>query len=127
GLLSMLGACEENKPYTPFQVATALPSGEESQDGANGADPPPVPPRTAVKALHAPAGATSWKAFGRTLKAPSNTIFAAAISSLNSESDEVLVWVLPEEGKSGGDAGLWAFDSEGSPVRRVFPLPDFLP
>jgi hypothetical protein len=127
GLFGILAACEDDKPYTPFQVATALPPGEDPQNSEKVPDPPPAPLRAPAKALHAPAGATSWKAFGRTLKAPPNTVLAGGISSLNSESDDVLVWVLPEEGKAGGEVGLWSFDSEGTPSRRIFPLPDYLP
>lgn len=68
------------------------------------------------------------KAFGRTLTAPPGTWLEVVLHGLNTESDEVLGWVIPKKrGASIDSSGIWSFDTEGKPVKRIHPLPEFLP
>lgn len=125
---SLLG-CDEDKPYTPFQVATALPEDESSPK-------PKEPPRDEEKStprwspsLRAPLGSETWKVFERTLKAPPGTELHVALTRLNGEPDEVIAWALPRGAKKkpGSEPGVWVFDEAGKPLRRLLSLPDYLP
>ncbi len=133
-LLLMYGAlaagcgCDEDKPYTPFQVASSLPN--------DGSGPPENAPRAdedssakaATKVLRVGGGSATAKLFGRELKAPAGTWLEVALYGLNGEPDLVYAWVLPQErGSSIESAGVWSFDLQGNPLERVFPLPGFLP
>jgi hypothetical protein len=130
-LMCLLGAhelgCDEDKPYTPFQVASSLPDQDPPPSEVEDAGKEP-PKTTWKKALRAPlAKKGQWKVLGRTLNAPAGTELEVALPILNSQSDELAVWVLPKQGKAGGEPGLWVFDQGGRPTRKLFSLPDFLP
>jgi hypothetical protein len=121
-------ACEEDKPYTPFQVATALPNDSPPSTGPEKPSNDTQENKPAPKALRAPAGSTRWKAWGTTLVAPEQTIFSTGIRIPNSESEEILAWALPRPGVAGAkNGGVWVFDSAGRAKRLLLPLPEFLP
>lgn len=122
-------ACDEDKPYTPFQVATSLPNDEKAPNTPKADHDQQKRESKWATSLRAPAGSTAWKAFGRTLSAPKGTELHVGLPILNSESDEVTAWVLPdgERKRTASEPGLWLFDAAGKPIRRLLALPDFVP
>jgi hypothetical protein len=128
GSFLVLSACDDDKPYTPFQVASSLPT-ENSPEAESKESPSDASPeKSEVKILKGGGGSATMKAFGRTLKAPDGMGLEVVLHGLNRESDEVLGWVLPKKrGASVEQAGVWRFDTEGNPVERIQPFPDFLP
>lgn len=116
--------CEEERPYTPFAVATSLPQ-EEKRPELVGATPTPAAP-TATSGVLAPANKNSWKVFERELKAPRDTVFAAAAQLARPDgSARIVAWV--SAAKSGGEAGLWEFGDDGRAKTKLVGPPAFLP
>jgi hypothetical protein len=122
--------CDEDKPYTPFEVATALPQQTTSE--------PPPPVETAQptpadvptrRALRAPRDATTWKVGEVTLQAPEGHVFQLALplaAPPGGASPGVVAWTLrPSDGKAPVTGGLWLF--AGSSVRRLLDFPGFVP
>lgn len=114
-LLSMLAAlgCEEERPYTPFQVATSLPEGP---------DPPPSSEETAPQAPSrspgrlATPGQTKWRWGDIELEAPRGLAFSSGIELSDSTSKIILVWLLPKapgDEAKGEKAGLYSLGSDG--------------
>ena len=125
--------CDDDRPYTPFQVASSLP--------ASG-DPPPATAASAQPEQAVPTGLDQsalvlrtgglpphWEAFGRKLDAPKGTGFAGGVElpGVDGQPSRVLAWALPKKEGRLADGGLFAIDERGKPIRRVAPLPDFLP
>lgn len=124
----LLLGCDDDKPYTPFQVASSLPAENSPNSGEAPSLPDAPAEKSAVTILKAGGGSATMKAFGRTLKAPKGTWLEVVLHGLDSESDEVLGWVLPKKrGASIAASGVWSFDAAGNPVKRLLPLPEFLP
>lgn len=130
-LSAALLACKEDKPYTPFEVATALPP----QPNAEGAPPPvetapPAPTEAPVRrALRAPRDATTWKVGDMNLKAPEGQVFELALplaAPPEGTSPGVVAWTMRKsDGKSPTTGGLWLY--AGSSVRRLLDFPGFVP
>lgn len=124
--------CDDEKPYTPFQVATSLP--EQSQPPARDADVvEKIQDERPILERKAPRGATQWKVFGRKMAAPPDTVFQTAIEFRRTtevpadKSEDVLAWLLPTEKSSAGpNAGLWLFAKDGQ-SSHLKGLPEYLP
>lgn len=128
GLCLACFGCDDDKPYTPFQVASSLPAEESPKSLKEKTAEDAHAAKSAVKVLRAGGGSSEMKVFGRTLKAPEGTWLEVVLHGLNSESDEVLGWVLPKKrGASIASSGVWSFDEAGNAVRRLQKLPEFLP
>ncbi len=125
-LTAASAGCDEEKPYTPFQVATELP--EPSRPPQRDLDPAEkIQEERPILEQKAPRGATQWKVFGRKLSAPPDTIFQSAIESPADQSEMILAWLLPRDKSSAGpNAGLWSFSKEGQ-SSLLKPLPEYLP
>ncbi len=123
-----LSACDDEKPYTPFQIATALPRDDNApskpkreKNEVNETERGPV-------SLRAGSNQVSWQVFDRRLQAPDGTVFDVAIPSPESTEDEIAVWVLPKKEQGiFANAGLWLFNKRGEIKARLLDLPDFLP
>jgi len=121
-------SCDE-RPYTPFQVASSLPASEE-------AAPSPPPAVASAQGLEASALLLrssglpeSWEAFGRTLRAPKGTGFAAGLELPQTDGTpaRLLAWALPKADGGAAEAGLFVIDEQGRAKARVAKIPDFLP
>lgn len=111
-------SCEEDRPYTPFSVATSAPTAPDSS--ALPSAGPTAGPLVEV----APPLASTWTVFDATLTAPPEGIFlSAALVGERGESAAVVAWV------DGPDAiaGLWSFSAKGTADRRLTASPAFLP
>lgn len=121
--------CSDDRPYTPFQVASSLPGGAP----APAPEPAPIAsaPGMAASALvlRATGLPSEWEAFGRTLHAPKGTGFAGGVElpPHPSGSARVLAWALPKAPGSAGAAGLLLFDERGEARGVVAKVPAFLP
>lgn len=122
-------ACDEDKPYTPFEVASSLPGQGPAPKTKKSDEKDKDPERVWAAEKRAPRSSSTFRAFKRSLLAPSGTEFEVALPLLNSQSDEVAAWVFPKSGRegAGADAGLWVFDASGQPTRKLLALPEFLP
>src|SRR5687767_5405726 len=124
--------CENDKPYTPFGVASATPDSSSlasAQPSASAPAPSGFAPR---KAELAPGGVKSWNLGGTTIEAPADRHFEqGVVSDLDGDGDnEIVAWLLANEGLAPGKlvpAGeLWLFPP-GAPARPVLQLPSFVP
>ena len=122
--------CSDDRPYTPFGVATSF----------GDAEAPPPPPPSAVtsvdasslveKSVLAPPGSRRWSLGGRELAAPDGFVFDQAVSAdLDGDgAPDAVAWLVPD-----GDAGArpaageaWFFPGKSAP-RRLAGLPGFVP
>lgn len=123
--------CGKDKPYTPFGVASGLPSAVAEADA--GPDEPdaglPRPKFVVRVASPAPDRATRWSLDGRELAAPAGRVFERGIAA-DFDGDgtrESVVWTLPAAATPPAPAGeLWLFPSAGAP-RKLLELPGFVP
>ncbi len=121
--------CEDEKPYTPFGVASAAPSALPSASAivAEASDAGKFAPKRAVVA---PRAASSWKLGGRARDAPEKRVFERGVlADFDGDGGEdALVWTVP-----AADAPpltprgeLWFYPKTGEP-RRALPMPSFIP
>ncbi|MFO7181623.1 MAG: hypothetical protein DIU78_023175 [Pseudomonadota bacterium] len=124
--------CRSEKPYTPFGVASALPtvsaspSASVAPSAAASAEEPP-----AVKqAFLAPPNATRLTVGEVEIESPRGRVFEQALTT-DTDGDgrtEIVAWTLPAPGAPGdtppGELYFYAPESE---ARRVFGWPTFLP
>ncbi len=118
--------CNDDSPYTPFGVASALPDPTPQS-------PPPPASSSAEKptdfveqtALEATPQATTWELGGQALKAPDGSHFVQGLAA-DFDADgttEAVALVAPNEGVA---AELWSFPPTSAP-KRVWQAPSFLP
>lgn len=121
--------CDEERPYTPFQVATNLPT-EPSTAPEPAEERPNEDGFREIAALRAPKPSAHWEVFGRTLRAPAGTqlMSAVALGTADAESSGMVVgWALAKEPNGAEKQGIWAFDEQGRPSSRLAQLPEALP
>ena len=123
--------CGSNKPYTPFGVASSLPSAELPAPTV--AEPAPAPAASvgfaARKAELVPGAPQSWQGSDLNLTAPPGRRFAQVLPS-DFDGDqklEALAWLVPApEEKNVAPGELWYFPN-GAPARSLAALPGFVP
>ena len=136
GLLGSVSACDgcggAKKPYTPFGVASALPSAEFA------ASPPPelgVPAPAssagfaARKAVLVPNAPPTWQGSDLSLSAPEARRFAQVLPADFDGDDKLdaVAWLTPTAADKNAVPGeLWYFPN-GAPPRLLTPLPGFVP
>jgi hypothetical protein len=108
--------CEEDHPYTPFNVthessATASPERASSNHE----------PASAAETAAAPPGATKWRIFGQELNAPPGLTFAQGVRL--APLGELLFWLVPASAGQPGE-GLYLWKENFTPALL---RPDFLP
>ncbi len=104
--------CEDEKPYTPFSVASGTTSETK---------PPPAPTPAVdsnVVVAQEP-GLTRWTVLSSTLSAAPGASFLSAARV----GARLFSWQV---GRDEVD-GLWLHDESGASAKRVVPAPDFLP
>lgn len=134
-LLTLPGCrCDDDRPYTPFQVASALPASDGQAPGAEptpaaSAEPAPTGLDKSALVLRTGGLPSEWEAFGRKLDAPKRTGFAGGVElpGASGQPSRLLAWALPKKEGRLADGGLYLIDERGRPARRVAALPDFLP
>lgn len=127
-LASLASACREDKPYTPFGVASALPKKAAPSASAVPSQEPPTQPVIDRKAVLTPAGAQKYTFEGRELVSPPGRVFEQLISGDFDEngSVEVAAWTLPAPDAKEGSAGeLWLYSAEVR--KKLLDFPAFVP
>ncbi len=122
--------CDEEKPYTPFQVATSLPGAPPAPVSTSNSSLTPENKQRDLVSRKPSKPTGRWNEFGRTLKAPEGTVFYVGTLDPADESDSVIAWALPKQKSDPSkrsSAGLYRFDVSGSPKEKILPVPDFLP
>jgi hypothetical protein len=121
--------CRSEKPYTPFGMASSLPSAAPSVMAAPSASAPvaEVPPSNLVQA---PKDATRIRVAERELESPPGRVFDQLLWSdvnLDQKSD-VFAFTLPAKGAPAEAApGQVDFYPGDGPSKKLFEWPSFLP
>lgn len=130
-LVTACQGCRDEKPYTPFGVASALPPPPTASAAATEA-PSAAPPAkiAAKKALLAPADAQRWTVAGRDIESPPGRRFEQAIDA-DFDADgqpDIAAWTIAAaDAPSNPPPGeLWFYPATGEP-RRSVGWPAFLP
>jgi len=130
-LLALSGCgCDEDRPYTPFQVASSLPgAADDAPPPAPTNDPAAPDPAASTLVLRATGLPETWEAFGRELRAPKGTGFAAAVElpREGGAAPQVLAWVFPKPSPRPRDGGLVELDARGRASQVLTKVPEFLP
>ncbi len=134
-MLALLGLvaggcrCEEEKPYTPFQVASTLPPENPPPEASAEEIEQPEEPPAKRRALRAPRGAKRWTIEGRALEAPPNQIFSLALPVRIGESEQIVAWTTRDSDDPRQPVGvLWSFPAgEGAAPKELAKLPGFVP
>ncbi|HEY6724471.1 MAG TPA: hypothetical protein VI197_10575 [Polyangiaceae bacterium] len=121
-----LGGCEEDHPYTPFQVASAIPSAPAPAPASAEPEAVAAVKFTASAPLVQPKAAT-WQLGPRQIQAPAGYEIERG---LNADFDangsaEFVAWVVPA--KDGLERPeLWLYPATGA-ARKLLALPGFVP
>lgn len=124
--LSGCDGCQQDKPYTPFGVTSALPSQAAS------AEAPPVPsaktePAHFPAALVAPPGSRKLRMGSLMLDAPARYLFDRALVLGDGEKQQAVAWLTAEPNAPELPRGLlMAYAANGAP-KQVLTLPSFVP
>lgn len=130
-LVNASQGCRDEKPYTPFGVASALPPTPTASTLAAEA-PSAVPPaKSAVKkALLAAADAQRWTVAGRDIESPPGRRFEQAIDAdfdADGQTDIAAWTIAAADARSDSPPGeLWFYPAAGEP-RRSLGWPAFIP
>ena len=134
GVLCGVSACDgcgSQKPYTPFGVASSLPTPEATLTPAVDVVTPPAASAgfAARKAELVPNAPATWQGSGLSLTAPDAHRFAQVLPA-DFDGDhtlEALAWLVPAANVKNASPGeLWYFPS-GAPPRKLSALPGFVP
>ncbi len=131
GSVALLGCtCEEDKPYTPFEVASTLPTSSPSVPPSASAAPVPSAPEqnpTLRRALKAPKAATTWKTAEQTFEAPAGQVFELGLPLTKADGGSAFVaWTVRKSQKlTDPAAALWIY--AGGAPRQLTALPGFVP
>lgn len=126
GALLGCEGCQEEKPYTPFGVTSALPSTDDS------ATPPPAPsakvePSKFTPALVAPAGSRKLRVGELTLQAPPRYVFDRALVLGEGPGLQVVAWLEADADARDVVPGLLMAYGPGGQSRQLMALPSFVP
>lgn len=117
--------CQQEKPYTPFGVTSAVPSSADSV-----AAPPPSAKPEPTKfspALVAPENSRKLRLGELTLDAPPRYVFDRALVLGEGETLQAVAWVKAEASARDVPPGvLMAYGASGKP-RQLMTLPSFVP
>ncbi|MEO8902228.1 MAG: hypothetical protein ABI488_10120 [Polyangiaceae bacterium] len=123
--------CGSEKPYTPFGVASSVPS----TDVAPSAAPAPTIAVAAPLgfALHraelVPGAPTAWQGSGLDLQAPPSRRFAQVLPADfdGDQKPDALAWLVPDaQDKTAPPGELWYF-ANGAAAKKLAALPGFVP
>lgn len=118
--------CQQDKPYTPFGVTSAVPSASETAAPSSAPSSKPEPKKFAA-ALVAPAGSRKLRMGERVLEAPARYLFDRALALGEGEAQTAVAWVKAEPGATDIVPGLlMAYAASGKP-RQLLSQPSFVP
>ncbi len=127
--LSGCNGCSEDKPYTPFGVASDSSASGGASSAPSASDSAAAPKRFASRASEtAPKGAKKWQLAGVEISAPAGTQFERGLAAdfdLDSKLDRV-AWVTPVKRELGSVPALWYFPSGGK-AKLLTKLPSYVP
>jgi len=130
--LSGCDGCGANKPYTPFGVASSLPSAEPppARPAPELTPPPPASAGFAArKAELVPGAPETWQGSDLNLSAPAGRRFAQVLTTDfdGDQKPEALAWLVPApKEKNAAPGELWYFPND-APARSIAALPGFVP
>ena len=118
--------CQKEKPYTPFGVTSAVPSGDASTD---------APPATSAKvepgkfpaALQAPPGSRKLRMGELTLEAPARYVFDRALVLGEGPTQQAVAWVTADADARDIAPGLLMAYGAAGQAKQVLTLPSFVP
>jgi hypothetical protein len=119
--------CEEDRPYTPFEVASALPS-LQARSSSSPAEPSAKPPATFSPTV--PIKQTKnrvWKLAGQSIEAaPGYEIERALRADFDADGDEeVVAWIVAVDDPLKRPQ-LWLYPGAAT-AKKLFDLPGFVP
>ena len=120
--------CDEEKPYTPFQVATALP--QEADQPQPQSESTPASPVPRAEGEQAPPERSQWRLGETDLNAPTGYVFSSGLQLTLGDSELLLAWILPKKDRKTpetDDAGLYLFDASGRPKTKLAGVSSRLP
>jgi len=126
--------CGSDKPYTPFGVASSLPT-ESSAAPVLPADAGAAPVASAASGFAArkadlvPGSPKTWQGGDLNLTAPDARGFAQVLAADfdGDQKADAIAWLVPDKDAKNAPPGeLWYFPNAGAP-RKVTPLPGFVP
>ena len=122
--------CEDDRPYTPFGVASAvdaaLPAPSAHPSSAHPEEPDRFEPTAATAA---PDQANQWELGEVSMTAPEGQVFELGLAAdFNQDGQsEAVAWTVPAGSAEKPRPGqLWVFSPTGRP-RRLTDLPGFVP
>ena len=129
--VSACNGCGSEKPYTPFGVASSLPSADVAPSAA------PVPSIAVAapmgfalrKAELVPGAPAAWQGSGLDLKAPAARRFAQVLPADfdGDQKPDAIAWLVPDPHEKNAPPGeLWYFGN-GTPPKKLTALPGFVP
>jgi len=126
--------CGSEKPYTPFGVASSLPSQPSAEQAPSVgpeaiAVPAPSAGFAARKAELVPGAPAAWQGVGLDLKAPDTRRFAQVLAGDfdGDQKPDAVAWLVPAPHEKNAPPGeLWYFPNGGAP-RKLTALPGFVP
>jgi hypothetical protein len=134
--ISACNGCGSDKPYTPFGVASALPSASAEPPAVATLDPnapPPAPSSSsgfaARKAELVPGAPRAWQGGGLSLISPEARGFAQVLPADfdGDQKPDAIAWLVPDKTAKNAPPGeLWYFPN-GAPGRKLSALPGFVP
>jgi hypothetical protein len=123
--------CGSEKPYTPFGVASSLPSAEVAPSVAPEVAVAPAPAAgfASHKAELVPGALSTWQGPGLDLKAPDARRFAQVLPGDfdGDQKPDAVAWLVPAPHEKNAPPGeLWYFPNGAAP-RKLCALPGFVP
>ncbi|HEU5074613.1 MAG TPA: hypothetical protein VFU02_10575 [Polyangiaceae bacterium] len=121
-----VAGCEEDHPYTPFQVASAVPSATVPAAAPAEAEPA-APVAFSASGPIARPKAPAWQLGARRIQAPPGYEIERGLEADfdGNGVSEIVVWLVPAA-DSPARPELWLYPAAGTP-RKLFPLPGFVP
>jgi hypothetical protein len=125
--------CHRDRPYTPFGVASSLPT--VSNAGAPNTQTPSITPSVSsvepTPAERAPENASVWTLGGVPMHAPQGRAFELGLTAdFDGDSvPDVVAWLVPSDaGEGTSPAGeLWFYPGRGGASRKLATTPGFVP
>jgi len=119
-------SCQEDKPYTPFGVTSALPSASAAETSV--AEPTPAAePQKYPGAVVAPAGSRKLRMGEQTLLAPKRYVFEQAVVLGDGAARQAVAWVTAAAGEREVARGALIAYSASGEQRQLMALPSFVP
>jgi hypothetical protein len=134
GGFSACNGCGSEKPYTPFGVASALPSAAlEAPPAASDSSAAPAASASSGFAVRraelVPGAPRQWQGDNLSLITPAERGFSQVLTADfdGDQKPDAIAWLVPDKtAKNAAPGELWYFPN-GAPPRELSALPDFVP